>query len=532
MKSFHNSQHSLHRKLAKPGTAKQSGGPDQPAAGDVTQRHIEILESIASGAQQSTVLGALTAFIEAQAPDVMASVLVLDNEATTLHYDGASGLPAGYLEITDGVAVQDNLGSCGTAAFRGEPVFCNDLSVDKPWRKFREITAMYNLAACWSTPIKDQSGEVLGTFAVYRREPGPPSEHHRQLIEISTQIAALAMGRYRADQALRASEQKFATAFQNSPDAILLATFSETRVVEANESCRRQFGYSREELTGSTLVDLQIFPDLDYKDPACGLNTDGRIQNEQLHFQTKSGEIRTGLVAAEVIQLLEGPHIVLTLRDITDRIQAEQQLKRSQQQLLQAQELAHLGDWRFDPVQQKLECGDEVYRLFGLPRGEIDVTTDDLLVWIHQEDREKCANLLPFMQTLRPGQQVKNLEFRIVRPDGERRYAEVAAEVVYDADGHAIEFRGAVLDITARKLAEAAAQGAAVAKARIAMLTPREQQVLQLVAAGLANKVAARRLEISEKTVEKHRANVMKKMQVHSVAELVRIDISAGPSEG
>ncbi|UIY31246.1 LuxR C-terminal-related transcriptional regulator [Neorhizobium galegae] len=63
---------------------------------------------------------------------------------------------------------------------------------------------------------------------------------------------------------------------------------------------------------------------------------------------------------------------------------------------------------------------------------------------------------------------------------------------------------------------------------KLLRLTPRERQVLSLVAEGLSNKAIARQLGISPKTVEIHRSNVMSKMEVTSSNALIRMVISAG----
>ena len=84
-----------------------------------------------------------------------------------------------------------------------------------------------------------------------------------------------------------------------------------------------------------------------------------------------------------------------------------------------------------------------------------------------------------------------------------------------------------VLDITHRKIAEELARKADVAQAKLAMLSERERDVFALVVEGLMNKVVARRLDVSEKTVERHRSNLMKKLGVRGVAELVRIAMDA-----
>lgn len=93
------------------------------------------------------------------------------------------------------------------------------------------------------------------------------------------------------------------------------------------------------------------------------------------------------------------------------------------------------------------------------------------------------------------------------------------------ATGRIYRIDGLVEDVTLRRQAELATRAAAVAEARLATLSPREREVFDLVVAGLANKAIARRLDISDKTVEKHRASVMKKLQSRSVAELVRLSV-------
>jgi len=94
-------------------------------------------------------------------------------------------------------------------------------------------------------------------------------------------------------------------------------------------------------------------------------------------------------------------------------------------------------------------------------------------------------------------------------------------------DGGEPRIDGLLEDISRRKQYETDAKQAAVAAAKIAMLSPREKEVLREVVAGSANKLIARKLDISEKTVEKHRSNLTKKLEVRSVAELVRLAVSA-----
>lgn len=87
-----------------------------------------------------------------------------------------------------------------------------------------------------------------------------------------------------------------------------------------------------------------------------------------------------------------------------------------------------------------------------------------------------------------------------------------------------------MIDVALRQ-AQSNAQGEAMTHdiaSRIATLSPRERQVMDGLIAGLSNKLIARDYEISPRTIEVYRANVMTKMQAGSLSELVRLAIRAG----
>jgi PAS domain S-box-containing protein len=118
-------------------------------------------------------------------------------------------------------------------------------------------------------------------------------------------------------------------------------------------------------------------------------------------------------------------------------------------------------------------------------------------------------------------------EIERLAPSGDSRYYWLNANLS-SVDRRLVRIEGIVEDITSRKQSEAREKAAAVATAQVSMLSPRERQVLTRIVAGAANKVIAHRLGISDKTVEKHRASLMKKMNARSVAELVRVSMIAG----
>lgn len=87
---------------------------------------------------------------------------------------------------------------------------------------------------------------------------------------------------------------------------------------------------------------------------------------------------------------------------------------------------------------------------------------------------------------------------------------------------HAVARAAALIEPRARMAA-----GKAEAQTRMARLTPREREVLDRLVEGMQNKAIAHALEISPRTVEIHRANVMEKMEAKSLSELVRMALAA-----
>ena len=164
-----------------------------------------ILEMIAKGELLPAILDALCQLVEGQLPDVISSVLLSDGDR--LRHGGAPSLPKSYNNAIDGVAIGPSEGSCGTAAHRREPVIVSDIATDPLWAKYRDLALSHSLRACWSTPILSSEKKVLGTFAMYYREPRSPTSQDFGLVELATHLVRIAVERDRAEQALRTSEQ-------------------------------------------------------------------------------------------------------------------------------------------------------------------------------------------------------------------------------------------------------------------------------------------------------------------------------------
>jgi len=165
-----------------------------------------LLEMIARGSGLASVLDALCRFGEEMSDNVLVSILLVSPDRKSLRHGAAPSLPKSYTEAIDGGLIGPRSGSCGTAAYRGERVIVSDIMTDPLWDRYRHLAIDHGLRACWSTPIFSATRGVMGTFALYSREPGSPTLEQLNLIEQMTHLAAVAIDRERAAKALRASE--------------------------------------------------------------------------------------------------------------------------------------------------------------------------------------------------------------------------------------------------------------------------------------------------------------------------------------
>jgi PAS domain S-box-containing protein len=179
-----------------------------------------VLELIARGAPLEETLTTLARIAEAQSEGMLCSILLLDAEGKHLRHSAAPSLPREYTAAIDGVEIGAAVGSCGTAAFTRRAVYVEDIAVDPLWKDYKHVALPHGLRACWSTPIIGANQQVLGTFAIYYREPGMPSERHLRLVDLATHTATIAISRHNQMQALRDSESRFRQLAETLPQLV------------------------------------------------------------------------------------------------------------------------------------------------------------------------------------------------------------------------------------------------------------------------------------------------------------------------
>ena len=162
-----------------------------------------ILELLAIGRPLNEVLEAVVRGIEQLHPDSLCSILLLDESGRRFKEIIAPSLPGFYNEAICGMEIGIGLGSCGTAAATGCRVIVTDISTHPYWEHYKELALRAGLMACWSQPIFSSKREVLGTFAIYQRQPGSPTESDLTLIEKCAHLASIAIEKNRSDEAIR-----------------------------------------------------------------------------------------------------------------------------------------------------------------------------------------------------------------------------------------------------------------------------------------------------------------------------------------
>ena len=179
---------------------------------DITERKLmeryrfeqgAILEMVAKNEALPDVLERLVLFAERQLEGIRGSILLMDREAGVLRTGAAPRLSPDYNAAIDRLPVGPRVGSCGTAAFRGETVLVSDIAADPLWAGFHDLAAAHGLRSCWSTPILSHDGSVLGTFAMYSDRVRMPSPAETHLIDVTTRIAGIAIQRQASEDRIR-----------------------------------------------------------------------------------------------------------------------------------------------------------------------------------------------------------------------------------------------------------------------------------------------------------------------------------------
>jgi PAS domain S-box-containing protein len=219
---------------------------------------------------------------------VIGSVLLLDGDGRRLHHGAGPSLPAAYNEEIDGTEIGPSVGSCGTAVYRKEPVFVADIATDPLWVDFRDLALAHDLRTCWSIPIVSVDGAILGTFAMYYREPREPAPADLAIIDFVVRIAGIVIARARTEADLRASEVRYRQIVEGAEDFAIVSLDPTGTITGWSSGAARLLGYSAQEAIGHA-SSLFFTPEDRAADvPAAEMAraaSEGRAINERWHVR-------------------------------------------------------------------------------------------------------------------------------------------------------------------------------------------------------------------------------------------------------
>lgn len=163
-----------------------------------------VLEAMAREQPLPDILTLICLEVESIAPEITASILDVDEQGL-LHPLAGPSLPDEYSRKLDGLPIGPCVGSCGTAAWRNDTVCVDDIASDPLWAEFQHLAVPLGLTGCWSTPVRNTQGRVIGTFAFYFRHTRNVSSvvFHQQLIDACIHLCSLAMEREHARLRIR-----------------------------------------------------------------------------------------------------------------------------------------------------------------------------------------------------------------------------------------------------------------------------------------------------------------------------------------
>ena len=204
-----------------------------------------ILELITKGNPLPVILEAIVLAVEQENPEMLCSVLLLDDSGKHLLSYIAPSLPHFYNEAIHGVEIGIGVGSCGTAAYMNERVIVDDIETHPYWVSFKDIAKKAKLGACWSEPIRSTTGKVLGTFAIYHHNVNYPTDANLAMIQQTASLASIAIETKQGEEKLKRS----ASVFTHAHEGIMI-TDASGNIIEVNDAFNRMTGYTSLDLLG------------------------------------------------------------------------------------------------------------------------------------------------------------------------------------------------------------------------------------------------------------------------------------------
>jgi PAS domain S-box-containing protein len=415
-----------------------------------------LLEMVAGGDPLLSILDALCLLVEETVSGYICTISLVDTNGAWQVFAAAPNLPPSYNEAIVGRPINPHSGPCAIAAFLKEQVIIADVASDLQWDSsgWGPLTLSYGLRACWSTPILSSENAVLGTFALYSREPGEPTPQLQDVIEQMTHLAAVAIERQRAVEQLKA-EQELLDLAQKSARAMAFDWHIQKDINFWSPEQEALYGLQPGSFDGTyqgwkKLIYAPDWPVLlraiEHAQETGEVAVEFRVMwpDGCLHWLATNGRM---FFDAEGKPL----RMVGFTTDVTPRKLAEEELRRSEAFLAEAQHLSSIGSFAWRLASDEITWSEQLYRIYELETGA-PVTLELIRTRVHPEDLTLYEKMV---EQARNGGDDFEWQYRLLMPDGTIKYLHAVAHSTRDQDNE-LEYIAAVQDVTERRLSEEA----------------------------------------------------------------------------
>ena len=245
---------------------------------------------------------------------------------------------------------------------------------------------------------------------------------------------------------LKESDEQFRAFANQTTEGITVADL-EGNYVYVNPGFCAMSGYSEEELLDMTVFDMNSKEEGPERFAESKNEEEGKPILVQLQKKDKTKYFAE--IVGNIITVGDEKLVLGTIRDITKRTLSDRELKQSKSELIEAQRIGALGNWKLDYVNKKLTWSSQVYKIFGV-EPTYELTDKTVYNLVHQDDKKLLGKA--FVGEIKENEKY-HLEFRIVNKDGSVKWVLERGECVSDSSGNLIEAVGTIQDITNQKLA-------------------------------------------------------------------------------
>ncbi|MFN2332219.1 MAG: EAL domain-containing protein [Halomonas sp.] len=401
-----------------------------------------IHDLIARQAPLEDTLAAIAESMDMVLPGALVSIMRFDAKTETLSLVPSRHFSRHFTALMQNIRIGPEMGTCGTTAHYRRPVITEDIRTDPRWDGFKDAALGEGLRACWSVPVVSSQDELLGTFAIYSREPTAPCEASMARLEQAAALVALAIVRDRDCYRHRTLAESHRSLFVNHPDGIYELDL-EGRFQRCNAAVERISGYPEQALLGRHFNEF-VAPD--YRELTQAAFDDAKAGASR-HYETcghHSDGHRYHLDITNFPMTVDGEIVGVygICRDITQRKRQEDELRLFQRGI----EASPNGITVASATQHDtpvIYVNDAFCRMTGYTRDE---TLGQNLRFLQgpETSQNAVSQLRHATETCTPAQVVL-LNYR---KDGTRLWTNMSINPIFDEAGRCSHFVGTQQDIS------------------------------------------------------------------------------------